>query len=174
MPDLNPLYWRPMTEADLDRVAAIAVLGFPDHFEGRPMFANRLALAAQGCFVLAAKEGPGEGDESMGYAIAYPWRLDSAPPLNTLIEAIPADAEVIYLHDLALHPEARGTGATKAIVERLADQARAKGWPAIALVAVNDAAGFWGKHGFTVRENAAVAEKLASYGSDARYMIRPL
>jgi GNAT superfamily N-acetyltransferase len=158
-----------MTEADLDRVAAIAVLGFPDHFEGRPMFANRLALAAQGCFVLAREDA-----EPMGYAISYPWRIDSAPPLNTLIDAIPADAEVIYLHDLALHPDARGTGATREIVERLADQARAKGWPAIALVAVNDAAGFWAKQGFAVRENAAVADKLASYGSDARYMIRPL
>ena len=158
-----------MTEADLDRVAAIAVLGFPDHFEGRPMFANRLALAAEGCFVLAEDDG-----EPMGYAISYPWRIDSAPPLNTLIDAIPGDADVFYLHDLALHPEARGTGATKAIVERLADQARSRGWPAMALVAVNDAAGFWAKHGFEVRETAAVADKLAGYGSDARYMVRPL
>jgi GNAT superfamily N-acetyltransferase len=168
MPDLK-LQWRPMIEADLNGVATIAVIAFPDHFEGQPMFANRLALAAQGCFVLA------DGDaEPMGYAISYPWRIDSAPPLNTLIEAIPTDADVIYLHDLALDPGARGTGATREIVERLADQARAKGWPAIALVAVNDAAGFWAKHGFTVRESAAVADKLASYGSDARYMIRPL
>ena len=158
-----------MTEADLDRVAAIAVLGFPDHFEGRDVFANRLALAAQGCFVLAGNAG-----EPMGYAVSYPWRIDSAPPLNTVVEAIPIDADIIYLHDLALHPEARGAGATKAIVERLADQARSRGWPALALVAVNDATGFWAKHGFTVRESEAISAKLASYGSDARYMIRPL
>jgi GNAT superfamily N-acetyltransferase len=169
MPDLNTLHWRPMTGADLDRVAAIALIAFPDHFEGRPMFANRLELAARGCFVLAEGDG-----EPMGYAISYPWRIDSAPPLNALIDEIPADADVIYLHDLALHPEARGTGATREIVERLADQARSRGWPAMTLVAVNDAAGFWAKHGFAVRDNAAVADKLAGYGSDARYMIRPL
>ncbi|CAN5465932.1 GNAT family N-acetyltransferase [soil metagenome] len=157
-----------MTEADLDAVAAIAVIGFPDHFESRPMFANRLSLAPEGCFVL------GDGPRVLGYLIAYPWRTDDAPPLNTLIEAIPGDAAVMYLHDLCLHPDARGLGATGEIVERLADQARASGWPAVVLVAVNDATGFWARHGFAVRESEAISQKLAGYGSDARYMLRPL
>jgi len=170
MPDLNQdLNWRPMTEADLDAVAAIAVLGFPDHFEGRDCFENRLDLYPRGCFVLA--------DEASvrGYLIAYPWRSESAPPLNTRIEAIPDAAEVIYLHDLALHPDVRGGGHTSRIVERLADQARGDGWPAVALVAVNDAAGFWRRQGF-VEQTAtpALTDKLASYGADARYMIRLL
>jgi GNAT superfamily N-acetyltransferase len=160
--------WHPMAETDLDAVAAIAKIGFPNHFEGRPMFANRLALAPQGCFVLADEA------RSIGYLIAYPWRADSAPPVNTLIEAIPDDAEVIYLHDLCLHPDARGLGATGEIVQRLADQAREDGWPAIGLVAVNDAVGFWRRKGFEVRESEAISDKLAGYGSDARYMTRPL
>lgn len=160
--------WRPMTDADLDAVAAIAVVAFPDHFEGRPLFANRLALAAQGCFVLA------RGEAVLGYAVAYPWRANAAPALNTLMDAIPADADVLYLHDLALHPQARGTGATREIVERLAEQARGRGWPAMALVAVNDAVGFWTRHGFAVRQTPEMAAKLASYGADARYMVRTL
>lgn len=157
-----------MTEADLDAVAAIARIGFPDHFEGRPMFANRLALAAEGCFVLTKDAQP------VGYLIAYPWPADTAPPLNTLIDRIPDDAAVMYLHDLCLHPEARGLKATGEIIERLADQARDLGWPAVGLVAVNDATGFWARHGFAVRESEAITRKLAGYGSDARYMIRPL
>lgn len=157
-----------MTEADLDAVAAIARIGFPDHFEGRPMFANRLALAPEGCFVLETNRGV------LGYMIAYPWAADAAPPLNTLIEAIPEDAAVIYLHDLCLHPEARGLKATGEIIERLADQARDQGWPAVALVAVNDATAFWARNGFEVRQTEAMARKLASYGDDARYMVRPL
>ncbi len=173
MPDLNTLptalAWRPMAESDLDAVAAIAFVSFPDHFEGRPMFANRLALAAQGCFVLAEADG-----EAVGYAVSYPWRIDGAPPVNSLIEVLPDDADVIYLHDLALRPDVRGTGATRGIVEQLADQARSRRWSAIALVAVNDAVGFWMKQGFEVRENDAVRAKLASYGPDARYMIRRL
>ncbi|GAA0642635.1 GNAT family N-acetyltransferase [Brevundimonas lenta] len=158
-----------MTPADLDAVADIAVIGFPEHFEGRDCFENRLALNAPGCFVLA-----GADDRPLGYLVAYPWSAGSAPALNTLIEAIPDDAAVMYLHDLAIHPDARGSGASKPIVEALADQARAAGWPALALVAVNDAVRFWEGHGFTVSDAPGMSAKLASYGPDARYMIRPL
>lgn len=166
---LPRLTWRPMTAADLDAVADIAVLGFPDHFEGRDCFENRLALNPSGCFVLADGE-----DQPRGYLVAYPWAADAAPALNTLIEAVPADAAVMYLHDLALHPDVRGGGWPRPMVERLADDARAAGWPALALVAVNDAASFWERHGFTVVEAPGMADKLAGYGPDARYMVRRL
>lgn len=158
-----------MTPADLDAVADIALVAFPDHFEGRDCFENRLALYPEGCFVLAEGEGT-----PRGYLVAYPWAADSAPALNTLIGSIRAGAAVLYLHDLALHPEVRGGGWTRAIVERLADQARAAGWPALALVAVNDAAPFWEGRGFTVVDTPAMADRLAGYGPDARYMTRAL
>lgn len=166
LPDLN---WRPMTTGDLDTVADIALISFPDHFEGRDCFQNRLALNPSGCFVLAAGEG-----EPRGYLVAYPWRAEAAPALNTLIEAVPADASVMYLHDLALHPDVRGGGWSRSIVERLAGQARAAGWPALALVAVNDAAPFWERRGFAVVDSPAMTAKLAGYGSGARYMVRDL
>lgn len=157
-----------MTAADLDGVAAVAAVGFPDHFEDRACFENRLALHPQGCFVLA------DGPRIAGYLVAYPWRADAAPALNVRIEAIPEDAAVMYLHDLALLPEARGGGRTREIVESLADTARAAGWPAFALVAVNDAAGFWSHLGFETRATPGLNVKLASYGPGVRYMMRPL
>ena len=163
------LDWRPMRADDLDAVVEAARLSFPNHPEDRACFQNRLALYPRGCFVLAAGDAP-----ARGYLIAYPWRADAAPALNCLIEGLPVDAELLYLHDLALHPEARGGGVTGAIVERLAEQAVEDGWPAIALVAVNDAAGFWARHGFQVHDTPDMAGKLAGYGADARYMVRPL
>lgn len=166
LPDLS---WRAMTAADLDAVAALAVVGFPDHFEGRACFANRLALYPSGCFVLGGEDGG-----PRGYMIAYPWTAGAAPALNTLVEAIPDDAAVIYLHDLTLAPDVRGGGWSRPIVERLAQDARAAGWPALALVAVNDAAAFWERHGFSVVSLPGMAGKLASYGADARYMMRLL
>ena len=167
MPDLNQdLNWRPMTEADLDAVAAIAVLAFPDHFEGRDCFANRLDLYSRGCFVLA------EGSSVKGYLIAYPWRSESAPPLNTLIEAIPDEAAILYLHDLALHPRVRGQGASRTAMARVLEQAQAGGWTTVALIAVNDATAFWQGHGFALRETPGLAEKLIGYGPGARYMTR--
>ena len=163
------LQWRAMRPDDITAVVEVARLSFPDHFEDRACFENRLALYPRGCFVLASGEGP-----ARGYLIAYPWKAESAPPLNTVIEGLPAEPDLIYLHDLALHPEARGGGVTGVIVERLAQQTTEDGWPAIALVAVNDAAGFWSRHGFVEKPASAMAAKLASYGADARYMIRRL
>ena len=158
--------WRSMKAADLDRVAQIAVIGFPGHFEGRDCFQNRLALNPAGCFVLRTPGG------LEGYLVAYPWRAEAAPTLNTVIETIPADAGVLYLHDLALTPVVRGQGWSKPAVAAVVDLARAGGWAKIALVAVNDAVGFWRGHGFEVRQTPEMAAKLASYGSDARYMTR--
>ncbi|MGI8432934.1 MAG: GNAT family N-acetyltransferase [Chthoniobacterales bacterium] len=195
-----------MTEADLDAVAALAVIGFPDHFEGRPCFANRLALYPAGCFVLAENpvipstvEGSRRASEkhesqegskrkpdgiprlrfaplgmTAGYLIAYPSLADDPPSLNILLDALPADPAVMYLHDLALHPDARGAGRAAEIIEHLVEITRAAGLPAIALVAVNHAAAFWERHEFEVRETPALRRKLASYGPDARYMVRAL
>lgn len=158
--------WRSMTAADLDRVAGIAVIGFPDHFEGRDCFENRLALNPAGCFVLQTPGG------LEGYLVAYPWTRDAAPTLNTLIEAIPANASILYLHDLVLTPAMRGQGWSRPAVAAVVDLARASGRTTIALVAVNDAVDFWRGHGFDVRETPEMAAKLTSYGSDARYMTR--
>lgn len=163
------LNWRAMTAADLDAVVDIAAVGFPDHFEGRDCFENRLTLNPSGCFVLADGE-----TAPRGYLIAYPWRADDAPALNTLIEAVPDDASVMYLHDLALDPMVRGGGWSRAIVERLAQDALAAGWRTLTLVAVNDAAPFWERHGFEGVDPPGMAEKLAGYGSGARYMVRDL
>ena len=156
-----------MAEADLDAVCAVARAAFPNHPEDRDVFADRLALSPGGCFVLAAGDEP-----ARGYLIAYPWRLDDAPPLNTVIGRLPEAPNVLYLHDLALAPEARGGGHAARIVERLAEQAAQARWPAITLVAVNRAAPFWAGLGFLPRDTPDMTRKLASYGEDARYMVR--
>lgn len=164
-----PLTWRLMTEADIDGVVTVARQSFPDHFESRACFENRLTICPAMSFVLADAD-----DAVRGYLFAYPWKGQTAPALNTLIEAIPADADRIYLHDLALDPAVRGGGHTRSIVERLVDQVRADGWPVMALVAVNDATAFWQRMGFQAVTAPALAEKLASYGDDACYMVRTI
>jgi GNAT superfamily N-acetyltransferase len=166
---LSRMKWRAMTAADLDAVAAIAGIGFPDHFEGRDCFENRLALNPDGCFVLAGEDGVPHG-----YLVAYPWTAHAAPALNTLIAAIPDDAAVMYLHDLVIDPSVRGGGWSRPVVERLAQDACDAGWPALTLVAVNDAGPFWERHGFVIADPPGMADKLAGYGPDARYMVRRL
>lgn len=162
------LIWRPMTAGDLDGVCAVAAVAFPDHFEDRDCFADRLSLYPEGCRVLS------DGERVLGYRIAYPSRQGYIPPLNSRLSALAADADILYLHDLALRPEARAGGQARADIEALISQARTDGWPAIALVAVNDAQTFWARHGFVVDASPDVRAKLATYGPEAVYMVRPL
>jgi GNAT superfamily N-acetyltransferase len=158
-----------MTAGDLDGVVAVAAEAFPDHFEDRACFAERLALFPRGCRVLVNGNGA-----VGGYFFAYPWRADAAPPLNSLVGALPPDPDVLYLHDLALSRTVRGGGRARSAVEAVVKLAREGRWPVIALIAVNDAGPFWARHGFEVVDPPGMREKLASYGSDARYMVRRL
>lgn len=166
---LTSLNWRPMTTADLEGVVEVAKVSFPDHPEDLACFANRMDLNPQGCFVLSDDQGGVHG-----YMVAYPWLRNAAPALNTLIDALPEEPQVVYLHDLALHPSTRGGGYTRPVIEALAEQARSDGYARLSLVAVNNASGFWSRNGFEVQNPTGMAEKLASYGDDARYMEREL
>jgi GNAT superfamily N-acetyltransferase len=156
-----------MAPADLDGVVAVAATAFPGHFERRACFEERLALFPQGCFALAG------GDAVRGYLIAYPWPFGAIPPLDSLLGALPEGRESLYLHDLALHPQVRGQGYARPVMERLVDDARAMGCRRIALVSVNDTLSFWRGLGFAaVTEDRAIARKLASYGGNSTYMLR--
>ncbi len=164
---MPPLSWRPMTEADLDGVVAVAAEAFPDHPEDRACFANRLALYPNGCRVL------GDTAEAVaGYLVGYPWMLDAAPVLNTLLPGLPEEANVYYLHDLALTARVRGAGHAAQGAALAVQAARAAGLGAVSLTAVNGAAPFWARQGFEPRPSHAMAAKLVSYGEDAVYMIR--
>lgn len=161
------LHWRPMIPGDLDGVVEVAAEAFPNHPEDRACFADRLSLYPAGCRVLVGAEGA-----VAGYLVAYPWRLDDAPALNTRLGALPETPDVLYLHDLALAHAARGGGHAKRGADLAVQIARDLGLAQIALIAVNDAAPFWARQGFETRRSATLTTKLASYGSDAVYMIR--
>jgi ribosomal protein S18 acetylase RimI-like enzyme len=166
---MTGLAWRQMEEGDLEGVVAVARIAFPDHFERRACFEERLALFPQGCFVLAVAEAV------QGYLIAYPWPLGSVPPLDSLLGSLPDDGGAWYLHDLAFHPDARGQGHARPIVADLFGAVREMGCRTIALVAVNASAPFWRGMGFApVTGDPALARKLANYGDEAAYMIRAL
>lgn len=160
-------HWRPMTQADLPGVTAVAEVAFPDHPEAPERFAERLRLSPNSCFVLA------DTDKIAGYLIAYHWPLGEMPALDAPLDALPERTSALYLHDLALLPEAGGAGHARTGIDLLVDRAKSDGFTTIGLVSVNDSAAFWARHGFAeVTRDAALSGKLASYGADAGYMIR--
>jgi GNAT superfamily N-acetyltransferase len=157
-----------MTQTDIPAVDAIAAeihAALPEH---QFVFAERQRLYPDGCFMLEVNGAPG------GYVISHPWHYLRPPSLNMLLERIPADASTYYIHDLALLPRSRRTGAGSHIADRLLAHAEAAGLPNASLIAVYDAAPFWRRHGFRTIDVPALAEKLAGYGAEARMMIRPL
>lgn len=157
-----------MTASDLDAVVAIAAEVHPDFPEEVAIFAERLTLFGDGCRVLDT------GDGIAAYLLSHPWRALEAPPLNAPLGALPRIPGTFYIHDLALLPQARGTGAAVQVVADALGLARRLGLPSLSLVAVNASAGFWGKQDFSVVADPRLEAKLASYGSDARFMMRPV
>jgi ribosomal protein S18 acetylase RimI-like enzyme len=159
---MQPLAWRAMAEGDLPAVAALEVLCHaPLPPEGEALFAERLALFPQGCLAV------GDGAGLAGYAVAHPARRGEPPHLGETLGALPAGADCLHLHDLALHPRARGRGLVGAVVTRLVALARAEGLARLSLVAVHGTAPLWARQGFAPAEAA-----LHGYGGEAVYMLR--
>jgi GNAT superfamily N-acetyltransferase len=157
-----------MTATDLPAVSALAALIHPGYPEDAAVFAERLRLYAPGCRVLE------RGGALIAYVLSHPW-MDRAPPaLNALLGELPARPTTYYLHDLALMPEVRGSGAAVEVVTALAEQARTERLPSLTLIAVNGSAGFWRRQGFEAVPDGSLREKLRSYGDDAQFMMRRL
>lgn len=160
--------WRRMRRADLPAVEAIAALlhqGYPERPE---VFAERLALAPGFCGVLVAPPGP-----LLGYAVTHPWSAERGPPaLDSLLGGLPGGADAWHVHDIALLPEARGSGLADRLLAALEGRALRAGLRCATLVAVAGKSGHWSRRGF--RPAQAPEAALGSYGEGAVFMRREL
>jgi ribosomal protein S18 acetylase RimI-like enzyme len=164
----EPLNWRVMTVADLPAVKALADVVHPHFPEDEAVFANRLALHPYGCGVL-------QGERAIaGYVVSHPWHFKQPPQLNELLAAPTAPPSTFYIHDLALLPETRRTGAGAIVVAMLAARARLMQLPNMTLVAVNNSVHFWRRQGFDIVVDPTLDRQLRSYDEHASYMRREL
>lgn len=162
------MHWRPMTTFDLPAVQAIAAAVHPDFPEDDSVFAERQRLYPDGTRLFELDGAPA------GYVLSHPWRFRALPELNALLGTIPEDADTFYLHDLALLPKARGTGAAAMIVGEMLRHARGAGFATMSLVAVNGSLPFWHKHGFRAVKAPELDDKLRSYEAAARLLSKQL
>ncbi|MGL3819774.1 GNAT family N-acetyltransferase [Sphingopyxis sp. R3-92] len=134
--------WRPMRADDLPTVVRISDVVHGEFTEPLETFADRLAHYPAGCAILE-RDG-----EALGYLISHPWPRDAAPPkLGVRMAAIPA-SDSYYLHDIALLPAARGTGAGATATAFVVHQAQAEGCRDVRLVAIQGADSYWHRQGF--------------------------
>jgi ribosomal protein S18 acetylase RimI-like enzyme len=165
--------WRPMVAADLPGVMAVADRVHPAFPEDGAVFEERLRLYPAGCLVFSS------GEDILGYAVSHPWRASDPPALNARLGELPPGSETYYIHDVALLPELRGSGAAALLVALLLARAHKGGFTSASLVAVNNSAGFWERHGFRNVAgqkvvDATLARKLRAYDEAAAFMVRQL
>ena len=144
-----------MQISDLRGVLAVADEVHPAFPEDATVFEERLRLYPAGCLVFSQDE------RIAGYVLSHPWQASDPPPLNTQLGVLPEHPSTYYIHDIALLPELRGTGAAALAVALLIARAQKERLATVSLVAVNDSGGFWARHGFHNVTDAALARNFA-------------
>ncbi len=155
-----------MTESDLPTVECVGDVVHPAYLEDASICAERLQLYPAGCFVLE------DGQDIQGYVVSHPWLFGQPPRLNTLLERLPAGANTLYIHDVALMRNLRGAGFGTEAVSHLVHQARGAGLPSVSLVAIDGSLSFWRNNGFEIVECDAVRARLLSYGESSTFMVQ--
>jgi hypothetical protein len=165
---MNSIMWRRAVADDLDAVMPIQDRVHSMLPESREVFADKLRFSPE-TFLVLLQDG-----KLAGYGIAHPWSLDSVPRLDTLLGEQPDSADCLFIHDVAILPQARSLGAGRVFVERMKQEALGRRLAALTLVSVYDSYPIWARCGFETDALSAGAEKLAQYGDGARYMVARL
>lgn len=135
--------------------------------ETRTSLRAKLAASRSTCFVA------GDNGNTIGYLISLPWESANPPTLDAQSCRLPESPDCLYLHDLAVAPCARHSGAARGLVEAFFARLAALSLTRACLIAVQGSSTYWARHGFHVMPTTpALAVKLAGYGEDVRYMTR--
>lgn len=157
---------RPLVPADLGSLMAIQLACYgADYAESESVFARRIASPAH-CSLVVER-----GGEVLAYLAAY-WSLaGKITPLHGDFEAC-AGPDVLYLHDMAVHPDHAGQGLARHLLAPLRARARQRGIGRASLVSVQGTQDYWRRHGFAPQalHDTLQSQRLASYGEDAVYM----
>ncbi len=157
---------RAMDTADIRAVLEIQSHCYDDaRLESARSFLAKLSASPGSCFVAVLADAP------VGYLVSVPVEAGRPPPLNNPDYSVPPGADSLYLHDLAVHPGARGAGVAVALIGAYFECLRQMGFRFGHLTAVNASSPFWRRYGFHVAEpEGAGVENMASYGEGARFM----
>ncbi|AZR86327.1 GNAT family N-acetyltransferase [Bordetella pertussis] len=159
---------RTMRPADVEAVLRVQAAVYPASLlESAALFQNRIEIAPATCQVAL------DGQDLIGYLIAYPWDAGLPPALDRSLERLPGAADTWFVHDCAVLPAAQGGGVAAALLAGGRAQARRLGLRRASLVALAQAVGYWLRHGYQpLADSDALRAKLAGYGDGARYMVR--
>lgn len=155
-----------MTAADIPAVLEIQAVCYTELIpESEESLQAKLRASRTTCFIASL------GGTVVGYLISLPWEFANPPELNAVTCRLPNSADCLYLHDLAVAPSARKSGAGRALVEAFLTQLSGLALGRASLVAVQDSAPYWERYGFrAVLPSESLKAKLATYGKSVAYM----
>lgn len=155
------------TLEDLERITQIQATCYDAEFIEDPRaFATKLMASSETCWLALSNW------QTVGYLVSVPVHLNSLPSLNALSFQTTAAADALYLHDLAIHPDFRASGAGRQLIHQFKQQTAQLGYKNMLLIAVQDSAAYWQGHGFKALQSLpdAIAKKVSSFGHDALLM----
>lgn len=158
-----------MVLADLSQVLSIQHRCYPHAYhEPLAAFENKLRSSAESAWLAVS------GEEVQAYLVSLPVDEAHFPALHATNWVPPKQAKWLYLHDLAVAPLHRGSGAGQRLIAQALSRSRALGLEGLALVAVQGSQPYWARQGFHEEAvgHAALREALRSFGDDAVFMMR--
>ena len=126
-------------------------------------FISKIEISPDTCF------GVLSGDKLVGYGISFPWFKDKVVNLDSSLNSIGGEPEILYIHDIAVDPDFRCLGIAKELLRLMFQEATLLELSSVTLVAVAGSNKYWARHGFMRTER-----KVEGYGSGAVEMILTL
>jgi predicted N-acetyltransferase YhbS len=155
-----------MAEADIPLILEVQAACYPELIaESGESLRAKLRASPTTCLVAYL------GGYVAGYLISLPWERAKPPVRDARTCRLPPAPNCLYLHDLAVTPRARSSGAGRALVDTFLAQMSVLGFRRACLIAVQGSAPYWARYGFQVVEPSGPLEaKLSTYGESAVYM----
>ena len=166
---MDRVHLHAMTPADFDAVLALQQRCYGVGFlERREAFAAKLAVTeGLDCCWMVRRDG-----EPLAYAVSLPVCEATLPTLDAPRCERPLKPTLLYLHDMAVAPEARSLGLAARLLARLRERAQALGLARMGLVAVQGSVSYWQRQGFAepAEMSESLGAKLTSFGAEARFL----
>ena len=163
----HPVPIRAMRLDDVDALLGVQAECYPPAMnEPAAVLAARWQACPDTAWVALGPDG-----QVGAYLVACRSRRGYVTPLGAALAHHP-QADVMYLHDLAIGRALRGQGVAARLVGAAREAARVAGLQGLALVSVNDTVSFW--QGFGLQPapvDAGGEQALGTYQGRAVYMV---
>lgn len=161
--------YRLIRQADLPALVMLQDCCYSDAlYESPAVLSQRLHAAANSCWLAESSAG-----ELLAYLFSYPSINGYVTPLASAF-APAAAPQLLYLHDMAVNPAARGLGLANHLLAMAKQHALSLGLTKLALVAVQGSVPYWQRHGFVVvnsMSDGAINALAGYHGEQACYMV---